>query len=335
MVSFVEGLARVSDAGDAEKAIAEYFAQRLGGGALDDAEWRRITAAIAIEFAAGSNGSSASRGRIFWERLIARGYHDYNAARDDALARGITLTAQYVAIALEVDVSHAESNTEHWDPQTIAMERHALKALLTDAFASSRTGLGIIERGAGVLALVPAQREIDASNARTAATLLPRTASKKNLNLHFLGGVGECVAAIDAHRSIEQAETAIAIGRRLYWETKDTGPQSGHVAVYDDLGVYPLLFEGADGRRLRVFAERTLAPLRAYDEKHQTELEKTLRLYFAVGQNVKTAAAELFVHRHTVFYRLRQINDICNCSLESAHDQLTLRVALAIDALAI
>jgi purine catabolism regulator len=84
---------------------------------------------------------------------------------------------------------------------------------------------------------------------------------------------------------------------------------------------------------LRAFADTILEPLRAYDEKHQTELIKTLRLYFAVGQNVKVAAAELSVHRHTVFYRLRQIGDISGYDLDSPHDQLTLRTAMAIDAL--
>jgi len=105
------------------------------------------------------------------------------------------------------------------------------------------------------------------------------------------------------------------------------------VVAYDELGAYPLLYEGADVLRLQGFARRVLAPLRAYDEKHQTELERTLRLFFAVGQNVKTAAAQLNVHRHTVFYRLRQIGEIAGCSLESPHDQLTLRLAVAIDAL--
>ena len=84
---------------------------------------------------------------------------------------------------------------------------------------------------------------------------------------------------------------------------------------------------------VRAFANRILEPLRAYDEKHQTELVRTLRLFFDVGQNVKTAAAELFVHRHTVVYRLRQIAEISGYALSSAHDQLTLRTAMAIDAL--
>jgi DNA-binding PucR family transcriptional regulator len=56
-------------------------------------------------------------------------------------------------------------------------------------------------------------------------------------------------------------------------------------------------------------------------------------LYFSVGENVKTAAEQLNVHRHTVFYRLRQIGEICACKLDDPHDQLTLRMAMAIDAL--
>ncbi len=76
-----------------------------------------------------------------------------------------------------------------------------------------------------------------------------------------------------------------------------------------------------------------LAPLRAYDAKHQTELERTLKLYFDVGQNVKTASERLNVHRHTVFYRLRQIADISSRSLDSAGDQLTFRLAIAVDEL--
>ena len=108
---------------------------------------------------------------------------------------------------------------------------------------------------------------------------------------------------------------------------------SGRVAAYDDLGAYPLIYHGASAHELQRFARDVLAPLRSYDEKHQTELARTLALYFQTGQNVKTTSAELSVHRHTVFYRLRQIGEITGRSLESPHDQLTLRLAIAIDAL--
>jgi purine catabolism regulator len=104
---------------------------------------------------------------------------------------------------------------------------------------------------------------------------------------------------------------------------------------YDDLGVYPLLHRtGATREDWRAFAMRVLDPLRSYDEKHQTELVRTLQLFFDVGQNIKEAAARLNVHRHTVFYRLRQIGEIGRLDLDSPHDQLTVRAALAVDALA-
>ena len=103
---------------------------------------------------------------------------------------------------------------------------------------------------------------------------------------------------------------------------------------HDDLGVYPLLLRGGvDREELQTFAVGVLEPLRTYDEKHQTELVRTLRLFFDVGQNIKVAAAELNVHRHTIFYRLRQIGDIGGFDLDSPHDQLTLRTAIALDAL--
>ncbi|MFZ0683891.1 MAG: helix-turn-helix domain-containing protein, partial [Candidatus Cybelea sp.] len=166
---------------------------------------------------------------------------------------------------------------------------------------------------------------VDAANAKTAACFLPRTAARRKSQLRISGGVGTVEAATALARSEATAAAALTIGRRLFG--------SAHVAAYEDLGAYSLLYEGADAQRLRAFAAGVLAPLRSYDEKHQTELERTLKLYFNVGQNVKTASLSLNVHRHTVFYRLRQIGEITSRTLESPHDQLTLRMAIAIDEL--
>jgi DNA-binding PucR family transcriptional regulator len=200
-----------------------------------------------------------------------------------------------------------------------------VRALATDVFRASDAHIGLLERGVTLFVFVPAPRAVDASNAKTAAGLLPKNAVRRKAHVRISGGVGTVESLLAVHASAHAAEAALAIGRRIFG--------SGRVAVYDELGAYRLLYEGADVDRLRAFAAVTLAPLRGYDEKHQTELERTLKLYFKVGQNVKTAAAELHVHRHTVFYRLRQIGEICAISLDSPHDQLTLRLAVAIDEL--
>jgi DNA-binding PucR family transcriptional regulator len=368
VVEFAESLARVAASGGGPKALAAHLAETTGTGVLlEDAQWRHIATAgsadipssaravvesgapgcavrvlaggthVAWLSAFGANAANVEyalrltasaigvelarngetgrgRRRAFWERLVARAFHDATAARDDAIARGISPAPAYLAVALEIEPS-AEAQSGPAE----------LRAIAAETFHGGDCDIGFLQRGAALLVFVPAVREIDAINARTAATLLPKSLAKRKVPLRLSGGVGTVESLLSLFESVENAEAALAIGRRI------DGP--GRVVAYDDLGSYPLLYEGADVERLRAFAGRVLAPLRAYDDKHQTELERTLALYFAVGQNVKTAAAQLCVHRHTVFYRLRQIAEICACSLESPHDQLTLRLAVAIDAL--
>jgi sugar diacid utilization regulator len=289
----------------------------FGQGNLDALEHVvRLTAgAIGVELAREQGGQPGRR-RAFWERLATQAYVDASAARDDAAARGIALATHYVAIALEPEVS---------DAQTAAGDQQALRDAATQTFRSSDADVGLWERGATLFFFVPAAREIDSANARTAASLLGKSLVKKHPHLRVGGGVGMRVPFFDMHASIAQAGAALTISRRLYG--------AGRIGIHEELGAYPLLLSGGDASSLREFAARTLAPLRAYDDKHQTELEKTLRLYFTVGENVKTAAEQLNVHRHTVFYRLRQIGEICGCKLDDPHDQLTLRMAIAIDAL--
>jgi DNA-binding PucR family transcriptional regulator len=371
IVEFTEDLARVAAAGGGPKALAAQLSETAGVAVLiEDAEWRHLAAAgkgslpasargladgqartvpiaagatqlgylsvfpgakgadadltwmirlaaaaIGLELAREADGGR-SRRRTFWERLTTGAYHDLSSARDDANARGITLAAQYVCVALEAEPGPG-------DDQSPALAE--LRVLAADTFRSSDADVGIIERGVTLVVLVPAAREVDAENTKTAALLLPKSAAKRKSTLRLAGGVSAAYATLAAQRAVTDAEAALAIARRIYG--------IGHVAAHDELGAYPLLYGGASIEQLQAFAKDVLAPLRAYDEKHQTELERTLALYFHMGQNVKTTSTHLNVHRHTVFYRLRQITEISGRSLESAHDQLTIRFAIAIDAL--
>lgn len=369
IVEFAEALARITASGGGPKALAAHLAQAAGGGVLlEDAQWRHLAAAgsqrvpasargvvesgapgkvlrvgsgdahvgwlslfgtdsnadaelmlrltaaaIGAELARDSAGPRARKG-TFWGSLLSERFSDIASAREEATAHGIALARQYCIVALESDGGAT--------PAAVMTE---LRALAADAFRAGDAELGFVEREQSLLVFVPAARAVDAANAKTAAGLLPRTAARRKSQLRISGGVGTVEAATALARSAATARAALTIGRRLFG--------IAHVAAYEDLGAYALLYEGADVARLRAFAAAVLAPLRSYDEKHQTELERTLKLYFNVGQNVKTASQSLNVHRHTVFYRLRQIGEITSRTLESPHDQLTLRLAIAIDEL--
>lgn len=371
IVEFAEALARIAASGGGAKALAAHLAQTSGGAVLlEDAQWRHLATAGAgtmppsarptleagapgrvsrvcagpvelgwlslhgagaapesdalLRLTAAAIGVELSRNGAaprapasdFWKSLLAAEFHDATAAREEAAARGVALAASYLPVILEAESA---------DDGHGAVDAGELRAAAAEAFRGGDAELGFAQRGVALVVFVPATRAIDASNAKTAAALLPKSAARRKTPLRISGGVGTVESPATIAAGIAAAEAALAIGRRVYG--------SGRVAAYDELGAYPLIYEGADAARLRAFAARALAPLRLYDEKHATELERTLKLYFKVGQNVKTAAAALNVHRHTVFYRLRQIGEICARSLESPHDQLTLRLAVAIDEL--
>ncbi len=370
VVEFAEGLARIAASGGGPTALTAFLAQRTGAGVLlEDARWHHLAAAgpgpipataratvdgnppgatsrvmvgnkhvgwlslfgnearnaslflrltaAAIGAELARNGAvSLGRKDDFWEALLSERLGDAAAAREEAAAAGVALAPSYVTVVLEAETL-GETRT--------AADASQLRAIAADTFRAGDGEIGFRQRGSALFLFVPAPRAVDASNAKTAAGLLPKSAARRKPALRVCGGVGTVVPFSSVARSAAAAQSALAIGRRVYG--------GGHVVAYDDLGAYPILYEGATVERLKAFAVATLAPLRHYDEKHQTELERTLRLYFHVGQNVKTAAAALNVHRHTVFYRLRQIADIAGRSLESPHDQLALRTAVAVDAL--
>ena len=58
-----------------------------------------------------------------------------------------------------------------------------------------------------------------------------------------------------------------------------------------------------------------------YDRHHQSELLRTLEIYLYENMNMKKAAASLYIHRHTLKYRLekdRSANRIGAGQLSSA-----------------
>jgi sugar diacid utilization regulator len=267
-------------------------------------------AAAAIGLAAGAAPQRTNRD-AFWQRAAAGEFADAEAASDAAATAGVSLAPAYVAIALYCETGETGG-------------ADAMRTLLRQAYGSG-DDVAVLRRPQCVLAFVPVRREVDASNARTAAALLPRRAEKQRAGWKIGGGAGTVESPHLLAAAVASAETAMAVGRRAF------GPNV--VALYEGLGALRLLHEGADAGALQRFAREALQPVRAHDRKHQTELERTLRVFFETGQNVKLAAAALNVHRHTVMYRLRQIGEIGPYSLERPYDELTLRMAVAIDAL--
>ena len=249
--------------------------------------------------------------RDLWDEALAGRLTDAASVKALAAEQHLEIAAAYLVIALAFE--DTSMNFDFAELGAIACAALGERAIVQR------------ERGGALLLVAPVIDEPAAGKLRVAATLLPKSIARRSPSYRIVGGIGGANPAHALERASHEALAALEIARRL--------GRHDSVLPFERLGALPLLLEAAATPEWRGFSRAFLESIRDYDTKHQTELERTMSIYFDSGENVKTAAERLHVHRHTVFYRLRQIAELTGLSLENSFDQLNLRLAVTIDAL--
>jgi purine catabolism regulator len=105
---------------------------------------------------------------------------------------------------------------------------------------------------------------------------------------------------------------------------------NGHpaLATFRDLGSIQLLLSLQDERGVELYCDSLLGRLVEHDSAHGSSLVDSLRAYIEANGRWAEAAAELHVHRHTLRYRVRKIEELTGRELTNAGDRLELWLAL-------
>ncbi|MGW3275587.1 PucR family transcriptional regulator [Streptomyces kronopolitis] len=122
------------------------------------------------------------------------------------------------------------------------------------------------------------------------------------------------MAAAHAYRQAEQALSVARRRGRTLVEHEDVAAGS----------VLPLLADDA----VRAFADGLLRALRDHDATGRGDLVASLRAWLARHGQWDAAAADLGVHRHTLRYRMRRVEEILGRSLDDADVRMELWLAL-------
>lgn len=102
------------------------------------------------------------------------------------------------------------------------------------------------------------------------------------------------------------------------------------VITLDHLDVYGLILQTERPEALERFARDLLLPLEAYDRRRGTGLVASVRAYLEHRFNLGAAAAALFVHPHTLGYRLRRCERLLGLDLRQPESLLRLQLAFMI-----
>ncbi|MHB0890957.1 PucR family transcriptional regulator [Streptomyces sundarbansensis] len=130
-------------------------------------------------------------------------------------------------------------------------------------------------------------------------------------------GLSAPAGPIAVSAAYKQAEQALSVARR----------RGRALVEHEELAagsVLPLLADDA----VRAFADGMLRALREHDAKGRGDLVASLRAWLSRHGQWDAAAADLGVHRHTLRYRMRRVEEILGRSLDDPDVRMELWLAL-------
>ena len=145
-----------------------------------------------------------------------------------------------------------------------------------------------------------------------------RSEAAAKLSAKLVAGVGGAVAPAQAERSLGEAMHALRVAVL----------DGADLADFGSLGTYRLLLTLQEPEALRAFVDSVLRPLDEYDARPGGELIPSLLAFLDHNARWEAAAAELFVHRHTLRYRMRKVEELTGRDLDSARDRMEFWLAL-------
>lgn len=103
-----------------------------------------------------------------------------------------------------------------------------------------------------------------------------------------------------------------------YQEAKSLIPKKDHlpnpsgkkVLSASSMGIYKYMFRGNDQREILEYCNNKLSKLEEYDHANGTFLQETLLTYYMNGFNSTKTADALFIHRNSLNYRLKKIEEL-------------------------
>ncbi|MFF3640789.1 PucR family transcriptional regulator [Streptomyces sp. NPDC002564] len=175
-----------------------------------------------------------------------------------------------------------------------------------------RLVLLVVDGGAGVRACAEYAAALEAGRGTAG-----RDAAASGEEAELVMGLSAPAGPIAAATAYKQAEQALSVARR----------RGRALVEHEELAagsVLPLLADDA----VRAFADGLLRALHEHDATGRGDLVASLRAWLSRHGQWDAAAADLGVHRHTLRYRMRRVEEILGRSLDDPDVRMELWLSL-------
>ncbi|OOM80249.1 purine catabolism regulatory protein [Clostridium puniceum] len=101
------------------------------------------------------------------------------------------------------------------------------------------------------------------------------------------------------------------------------------ITKYKDIGIYGLLFSIPNRTVLENYFTEVLGTISS--ENKDNNLIEILETYLNENCNITVTAEKLFLHRNTLKYKIKKIEELLNCDLHNFNDCMKVKIALYIN----
>jgi hypothetical protein len=208
-------------------------------------------------------------------------------------------------------------------PERIAQARDLSRLATRLVHMSPRPLVGIMD--GKLLALVPERSgptaaEPGEGDAATLALLTEAAAALyPDRRVHVL--VKRGVLGVAAYRS-----TYLLLARAAGLLTE----HSPDLLDIDRFGLYGVMLDSGPGEALTEFSRTLLQPLVTSTSASRSALMETLENWLASGTSVHECSRRMYLHRNTVAYRLRRIEELLGVDLAKPDDVLKVQLAMVV-----
>jgi purine catabolism regulator len=254
----------------------------------------------------------------FFDELIASDLYEEEIARRLAFF-GLEPQSPHLIVLVDIDVQDDDAAAERSDAaaQDVKERLH----WTVDEFMARRDVLCISASRSDSVVVLVQPGKVDAREIIRLAGELQAVITEMLPEISVSLGIGRPHRKlIDLRQSYYEASYAIKI-RKLKGEPRV-------IASFDDLGSYGLLLGLQDTLSLEVFYDSVLGKLQDYDEQNSSDLVKSLACFLEANGHWGDAAEKLYVHRHTLRYRMKRVEEITGRDLNQSQDRMEFWLAL-------
>lgn len=180
-----------------------------------------------------------------------------------------------------------------------------------------------IKKQSEIITIIPANENTNFQNKKGIVDFihyLIALTHETNLLNRVACGIGQIYEnPIELYRSYQEAKVAYELGLLLKIE----------IPFFHNLGLERVLYKH-DLQDLKEFYQHVVGDLQKYDDQNGSDMMNTLESFANHQFDLKQTSEAIFLHRNTLRYRIKKIEEILNIKLDDINNRLNITAALKI-----